>query len=67
MPRRNNCKRLKGEGTLGFNPEKYIGKVSYRHRKELNICLIERVGRPCYDRHKAHSYTRKKRRTMNEK
>lgn len=72
MPRRNNRKRLKREGTLGFNQEKYIDKVSYGHKisyghgTKLDICFIERADRPYYDRHKAHSYTRKTRRAMNE-
>ena len=74
MPRRNNRKRYKGEGYLGFNPNKYIGKTVTADRtgdsSRANTALtpsIQRVAfvsRPHYERHKAHSDNRRKRRAM---
>ena len=81
MPRRNNRKRYKGEGTLGFNPYKYISGSGCGNRSTCasgwsgtgcagsispDIQRIARANKPCSDRHKAHSYTRKKHRAMNE-
>ena len=89
MPRRNNRKRYKGEGTLGFNPYKYISGSGYGSCYGFNsgngsvrtfgrsgigragsispdVQRIARADKPCSDRHKAHSYTQKKRRAMNE-
>ena len=86
MPRRNNRKRLKREGSLGFNPSKYIGKAAgnggagtFASRSaELEaceaceaceiyeICINDRSEKPYYDRHKAHSYSQKQRRAMND-
>ena len=67
MPRRNNRKRYRHEGELGFNPDKYIsGSGHYHHTPQRPIVCTERTSRPAANRHKARNKTAKYRRAWND-
>lgn len=68
MPRRNNRKRYKGEGKLGFNPNKYIGKAGSAgcSGPSPGIQRVSTVSRPSSNRHKAHSDNKRKRRAREQ-
>ena len=76
MPRRNNRKHHKNEGSLGFNPDKYISRPGGGYsapmkntQRRISMNLIQKIeyeNKPSHYRHKAHSYNRRKSRAMNE-